>query len=56
MKKISWNEEKNDLLRKTRNVYFELIEEAIINGNVLDVVQIKKTVNNSIMYYEKTNT
>jgi uncharacterized DUF497 family protein len=33
--KINWNEEKNQLLKKTRNVSFEQVEEEILNNRVL---------------------
>jgi hypothetical protein len=42
MKKIEWNEEKNELLRKTRNVCFEMFIDKIIEG------KYKHTKNNHL--------
>jgi len=35
---IVWDEEKNILLKKTRNISFEDIESAILNDNILDII------------------
>ena len=35
---IVWDEEKNILLKKTRNISFEDIESAILNDKVLDIL------------------
>ena len=36
MKHFEWNEEKNDLLKKYRNISFEQITYAILNGGLLN--------------------
>ncbi len=36
---FNWNNEKNDELKKTRNVGFEEIVIAIENGDVLDILE-----------------
>jgi uncharacterized DUF497 family protein len=38
MPKISWNQEKNKLLKKTRGVSFEQIRKAIASGKVIKVL------------------
>ncbi len=38
MMKISWSDEKNSILKKTRNIGFEDVENAIMNDNILDIV------------------
>lgn len=35
--KFTWNKEKNEILKETRNISFEEISEAILNGNLLDI-------------------
>jgi uncharacterized DUF497 family protein len=35
---FDWNDEKNEFLKKTRNICFEDIVIAIENGNLLDVL------------------
>ncbi len=35
---IEWNIEKNNILKKTRNISFEDIEFAIANGGLVDVI------------------
>ncbi len=35
---IEWKEEKNTLLKKTRNVCFEDVENVIINDEILDIL------------------
>ncbi len=35
---VIWDEEKNTLLKSTRNISFEDIENAILNDNILDIV------------------
>jgi len=39
MKYFDWNEEKNKLLKKNRNISFEEVVLAIDNGQLLDVVE-----------------
>lgn len=39
MKDIQWNEEKNALLKQKRNLGFEDISAAIIDGNLLGIVK-----------------
>ena len=36
--RIRWSDEKNTLLKKTRNVSFEDVENAIMNDQVLDII------------------
>ena len=36
--KISWNSEKNIYLKKTRDITFEDVENAIMSGNIVDIV------------------
>ena len=38
MMEIKWSDEKNSILKQTRNVSFEDVENAIMNDNVLDIV------------------
>ena len=38
MMEINWSDEKNTLLKQTRNVCFEDVENAILHDNVLDIV------------------
>jgi len=35
---IRWSDEKNSILKQTRNVSFEDVENAIMNDNILDIV------------------
>ena len=35
---INWSDEKNSILKRTRNVSFEDIENAIMNDNILDII------------------
>lgn len=35
---IRWSDEKNSILKQTRNVSFEDVENAIMNDKVLDIV------------------
>ena len=35
---VNWSSEKNTVLKQTRKVSFEDVENAIINGNILDIV------------------
>jgi len=35
---INWSDEKNSILKQTRNVSFEDVENAIMNDNILDIV------------------
>ena len=39
MKYFDWNEKKNELLKKTREISFEEIIFSIANGKLLDVVE-----------------
>jgi len=38
MMEINWSDEKNTILKQTRNVSFEDVENAIMNNNILDIV------------------
>ncbi|WKZ68448.1 MAG: DUF4258 domain-containing protein [Melioribacteraceae bacterium] len=38
MKYYDWNEEKNNILKETRNISFEEIVLAISNGKILDIL------------------
>ena len=35
---VIWDEDKNTLLKNTRNISFEDIESAILNDNILDII------------------
>jgi len=35
-KKINWNENKNHILKQTRNISFEFVAERLIEGDILD--------------------
>ncbi len=35
---VEWSKEKNEILKKTRNVCFEDVENCIINDEILDVL------------------
>jgi hypothetical protein len=35
-KKINWNEDKNHILKQTRNISFEFVAEKLIEGDILD--------------------
>ncbi|MEA1918844.1 MAG: toxin [Campylobacterota bacterium] len=35
---VIWDEEKNTLLKSTRNISFEDIESAILNNKILDII------------------
>jgi len=35
---IEWSNEKNDLLKKTRNLSFEDVEDAILNDEIIDII------------------
>jgi uncharacterized DUF497 family protein len=35
---VEWNEQKNETLKKTRNVCFEDVENCILNDEVIDVL------------------
>ncbi len=39
MKFFDWNEDKNNLLKKTRNIFFEEIVLAISNDKLLEVIE-----------------
>jgi uncharacterized DUF497 family protein len=36
--KIEWSNEKNELIKKTRNVCFEDVYNAILNDKILDII------------------
>ncbi len=36
--KINWNKEKNIFLKETRDITFEDVENAIMQGNIIDIV------------------
>jgi len=58
MPNISWNEEKNKLLKKTRGVSFEQIKQVISKGQILDVLphpNPKKYKNQKIMVVKINN-
>lgn len=38
MKYFDWNEEKNEILKRTRGISFEEIVNAIGNGNLVDTI------------------
>ena len=38
MKIVEWNEEKNILLKNTRGVSFEEVEEKIILNDIIDII------------------
>ena len=35
--KVEWNNEKNELLKQTRNICFEDVEKVILDGGLLDI-------------------
>jgi len=35
---VKWDKEKNELLKRTRNVCFEDVENAIMSDNILDII------------------
>lgn len=37
-KRINWNEEKNAILKQSRNVCFEAVENAILENRILSIV------------------
>jgi uncharacterized DUF497 family protein len=39
MKYFDWNEEKNEKLKRTRNISFEIVVSQIEMGNILDVLR-----------------
>jgi uncharacterized DUF497 family protein len=54
-KKIEWNDEKNIQLQKSRNVCFEAVENAILDGRILNVVphhNLEKYPNQKILIVE----
>jgi hypothetical protein len=58
MPNISWNEEKNKLLKKTRGASFDQIKEIIENGQILDIFphpNPKKYKNQKIMVVKINN-
>ena len=38
MKYLDWNEEKNNILKRERNISFEEIELAIANGGLIETI------------------
>ncbi|MEA2017480.1 MAG: toxin [Campylobacterota bacterium] len=49
---INWSDEKNSILKETRNICFEDVENAIMNDNVLDIIphhNIEKYPNQELM-------
>jgi predicted thioredoxin/glutaredoxin len=58
MKVFEWNEDKNELLKKSRNISFEEIVVAIQNGGLLDRLKhhnAKKYPNQFIFYVKYEN-
>ncbi len=58
IKKIEWNKEKNEQLRKSRQVCFEDVENAINDDRVLDIVlhhNQKKYPNQKILVVKINN-
>ncbi len=50
--RIKWSDEKNDLLRQSRKVCFEDIENAIMTDNIVDIIphhNIEKYPNQELM-------
>jgi uncharacterized DUF497 family protein len=43
MKYFDWNDEKNELLKKTRDVSFEQVEFAIASGDLIDRIKHPNT-------------
>ncbi|OGU37842.1 MAG: toxin [Ignavibacteria bacterium GWB2_35_12] len=44
MKKLRWNKEKNEILKKKRNISFEVVADFISKGNIIDdIVHPNKT-------------
>jgi hypothetical protein len=35
--KLDWSEEKNQLLKKQRSLCFEMVEQALLSGNLIDI-------------------
>ena len=55
IKKIEWNDEKNIQLQKSRNVCFEAVESAIVDGRILNIVphhNLEKYPNQKILIVE----
>jgi uncharacterized DUF497 family protein len=58
MKYFDWNEEKNEILKKTRNISFEVIVIQIEMGSLLDILEHpnkKKYKNQRIFVVEYEN-
>ena len=58
MKYYDWNEEKNETLKKTRNISFEVIVIQIEMGSLLDILEhpnIQKYKNQKIFVVEYEN-
>jgi len=58
MKYFDWNEEKNETLKKTRNISFEVIVIQIEMGSLLDILEhpnIQKYKNQKIFVVEYEN-
>ncbi|MCL5992499.1 MAG: toxin [Bacteroidetes bacterium] len=44
IKKLRWNKEKNEILKKDRNISFEVVADIIRKGNIIDdIVHPNKT-------------
>ena len=50
MDKFKWDKGKNRVLKETRSVSFEMIEEAIRSGNILDIVKNKNYEHQKMMH------
>ena len=50
MKKFCWNTDKNIKLKNERGVSFEEVEQAIKNGNLLDILQNSQKYPNQFMF------
>ena len=58
MKYFDWNDEKNEILKKTRNISFEVIVIQIEMGSLLDILEhpnIQKYKNQKIFVVEYEN-
>lgn len=54
-KRVDWSEEKNAILKQTRNVCFEAVENAILEDRVLNIVphhNLEKYPNQKILIVE----
>ncbi|HIP61127.1 MAG TPA: toxin [Sulfurovum sp.] len=58
MIKVEWNNEKNALLKQTRNICFEDVEKIILDGGLLDIkpdFNIEKFPNQKILILRLNN-